>query len=397
MSKNPLAAVAGIALCSGIEITEITEGGIPEWAQVLKEGSYYVVSMGQVVDFTPALLAALAERHRANAQDIPLDYEHAIMRWILDPQNHERPDAEGWFNAVEYRAGDGLYARLSSLGAGAADKVTSRRLKYLSAGILWDAPDLRTGQRGPRLVSVSLTLFPNIYDLKPLAASAFGMGGLEATTKQEKSMKNVIAVLNAVFGLALAEDSDETKVAESIKGLGERIPPALASALGHPEKADAPMTVAQALAFVEAAKSPKIPATLSAIIGTSDVEAAVAAVATLKAAAPDQAALSAITTRIATLEGERRETYLNEQVAAGKIAPAARADFAALLSANESLGRKIIDALPSTGPLTQPLGPSGKSPASLSAATATDDEIAFIAMNSGGDAAKIKERMVNHG
>lgn len=381
----------GAALCSGVEI----DGAIPEWAQVLKEGSYYVVSMGRVVEFSPSLLSALAQRHAANRQDIPVDYEHAILQWILDPKNAKRPDAEGWFSDLDHRPGDGLYARLSALGADAEAKVRDRKLKYLSAGILWDAPDLRTGERGPRLVSISLTLFPNIYDMTPLAASAFGIGGHETTQPQEMSMKKIIAILNAVFGLTLADDADETKVTEAIQSLGERVPPALASALGH--TADKPMGVADALAAVTSLKMPAIPAALSAIIGTTDVDAAVTAVATMKAAAPDQAALSAVQTRLAALESERRDAYLSAAISAGRIKPADRESFAALLSANESLAKGIIDKLPATGPLSPDLAAPGNAPAGLSSVTATDDEIGFIAMNTGGDPAKIKERMVRNG
>lgn len=388
---------SGFALCSGVEVGAIRPG---DWAQVLKEGSYYVVSIGQVVDFSPALLSAFAQRFAANPSDIPTDYEHAIMKWIIDPKTNARPDSEGWWDALEYRPGDGLYARLASLSAEAAAKVSEKKLKYLSVGIIWNAPDLKTGERGPKIASVSLTLYPNIYDMTPIAASALEsgveMGGLEGTPPKETSMKNIIAILNEVFGLALAEDADEASVAEAVKRLAERVPAQLSAALGHAD-ATRPMELSAALSAIEALRADRIPAALSAIIGTADVGAAVKAVATLQAKEPQTASLAAIQKEIAVMKAEKQAAYLDAAVATGKFTPAERPRFAALLSANETLGREIIDGLPSTGIMTVGLGPGGAPPAGLSAVTATDDEIAFIAMNAGGDAAKIKERMVKNG
>jgi len=381
-----------VAMCSGVEIAD---GKIPEWAQVLKEGSYYVVSMNKVVDFSPALLSGLADRFKKDSADLPLDYEHAIMAWIIDPKTNARPDSEGWFDAVEYRPGDGIYAHLKSLAPAAAGRVERRALKYLSAGIVWNAPDLRTGARSPKLMSVSLTLFPNIYDMKPLAASAMGESEDQPRNERQEEMKAIIAILNSVFGLSLADDSDEAKVTTAIKGLAERVPAKLAAALGHAD-AGKPMEMTAALAAIEAGKKDKIPATLSAILGTDNVDAAVKAVATLQNTDTQAACLAAIQTDLAAMKAEKVNSYLDAAIAFGKIVPAQRERYAALMSANEKLGREIIDGLPSTG-LMSVTAAHGAAPVLGVALSATDDEIAFVAQNAGGDAAKLKERMVKNG
>jgi hypothetical protein len=381
----------GFAVCNAVEIEN---GKIPEWAQVLKEGSYYVVSMQQVVDFTPALLSALADRFKRDSADLPLDYEHAIMAWVIDPKTHARPDAEGWFDQVEYRPGDGLYGHLKSVTPEASARIERRNLKYLSAGILWAAPDLRTGARSPKLVSVSLTLFPNIYDMKPLAASATGELEDQPEHERTRKMEKIIAILNSVFGLSLAATTDEAGVVETIKGLAERVPAKLSAALGH---ADAkPMDITAALSAVSALKSERIPATLSAILGTDNVDAAVKAVATMQGKDAQAASLAAIQNDLAAMKAEKVASYLDAAVAIGKIVPAQRDRYAALLAANEKLGREIIDGLPSTG-LMAITGAHGAAPVLGMALSATDDEIAFVAQNAGGDAAKLKERMVKNG
>lgn len=109
-----------------------TDGGVPEWIELIPAGPEIVGRDGRRWRMSdPAKLAAAFAANRA---DLPIDWEHA--QFTAAPTGKEAP-ASGWINQMEARNG-ALWGRVSWTPRGAA-AVTAREYRYISPVFAFDA------------------------------------------------------------------------------------------------------------------------------------------------------------------------------------------------------------------------------------------------------------------
>ena len=240
--------------------------------------------------------ARLVAAANARASDYAIDYEHQTL---LAATNGKPAPAAGWFKALEWRPGDGLYATDVRWTAQAAAHIAANEYRYLSPMFAYAADG-----RVIALAPAALTNNPGLDGLTDLSTAA-----LAALFDQE---------------------------VEPMK--------ALLKALGLPETA----TEAEALAALAALRSEHTAnlAALSAKVDAPD-PARFVAVATLTAL---QGELAATKTELATLKATLADgevgQVVTEALAAGKLTPATEAWARELGKSNLAALKSFVAAAP---------------------------------------------------
>jgi len=131
----------------------------------------------------------------ALAGDVVIDYEHQTLKASA---NGTPAPAAGWFKALEWREGDGLYVTDARWTANAAAMLTAREYRYIS-------PVFHYGQTDGRVLSIhsaAITNTPALDGLTDLAA-ATRQG---ATTMQPEGISaDDHAKLQHIFGADYAQ------------------------------------------------------------------------------------------------------------------------------------------------------------------------------------------------
>lgn len=191
-----------LALCTQIPVLS---DAAPIWLQVTPAG-VFGPSDGRDIPVTHWRIdAASAQRviQRVQARRTPpvVDYEHQTLR---KEENGQPAPAAGWMRELEWREGQGLFARVE-LTTRARQYIAEGEYRYFSPVFLYDplTGEVLDVQMG------ALTNYPAIDGMQALSLRAAACFGLSlGTNKQEESSVNplLIAVCAA---LALAENTTE--------------------------------------------------------------------------------------------------------------------------------------------------------------------------------------------
>jgi len=232
----------------------------------------------------------------ATLTPIVIDYEHQTLR--AEANGREAP-AAGWIHAVEWRSGEGLFARVEWTQPAKA-RIESGEYRYISPVITSDEAGTVTGVHMAALVN-----HPALLGMAPVLAQLSAQA-LFSDRKDLDTMTTPLLPLALVALLGLAREATEADVLAAVSALKTR-------AETPPPKAALPTALATALGLQPGA----------------DEAAALSAVQSLRGA--DGSALALVTTlqtEVAQLRGQVQEAKLLEVVdgaiAAHKFLPVLR-------------------------------------------------------------------------
>lgn len=219
---------------------------------------------------------AIAASLNAIARQTPLlfDYEHQTL--TATEKGHKAP-AAGWSREVEWRDGQGLWAKVRWT-ATAKGHIQAEEYLYISPVITSDADGTVTG-----VLMGSLVNYPALLGMEPVVAA---LSAFSRSTNPEPEMDR--AALIALLGLAA--DATDVQITAAVAKLSGELPGLRAAAA----RALIPTALATALG----------------VAATADEAAALSAVTQLKASSGDNGAAA---TAIAALQGQLAEltTRLN--------------------------------------------------------------------------------------
>jgi phage I-like protein len=344
---------------------EAAEGEVPEWVQIARTGVWHgrpQVGSVERQEITPEMLGAAQawfERHDAGP-GIPVDYHHASL---FTPA--VRAPAAGWVRAMELRAGGTeLWGRVMWTTT-AADEIADRQYRRLSPVLLWNAKDPKTGEPvAMRVHSVALTNTPLMPDLVALNQAALELeagatdgAGDTATAAGGRAMDLLQSIAKALgiqpeeaaARLRLEAGAEDKDVAEALAAAATRVTELEAAA-------ETPRPLSEAVANA------------LGVATDADEEAVLAAVEGLKEAAPDgegtpgelsvvanalglpedasaAKVLLAIQEALAGADLDEAERLVANAVQAGKIAPALREHYVALVRKDPEAGKELLQRM----------------------------------------------------
>jgi len=328
-------------------------GTVPTWIMIARTGTWLGhPARPEVV--TPEMLRSALDyfnRHyAAHGTDLVIDYHHASA---LVPLGAARAPAAGWVQRMELRAdGTELWGRVQWTTE-AASAIASRRYRYLSPVLAFNAPDRVTGEPVPMLVrSVALTNTPFLTELQSLnEAAATDGGGNHAPHTGGESMSLLDSLAGALnmqpeqvasrLGLEGAA-RDDASVAQAVlanaarlkdleAGLApRRLPDDVCNSLGVPPEAD---DTALRAALIRL-KAPR--ATLAAVRRQLGL--------------PEDADDGTLLNAIADLQHSQAESravqLVDGAIAEGRIPPAHRQFYLNEALADLEAARQVINSLP---------------------------------------------------
>lgn len=319
------------SLAALIEITA-TNAAPPTRVRLLPIGQFEPRGHGiklRVESLSHAQEIVQASLSYAGAQDIPFDYDHQLTYGAKDGVGGRAP-ASGWIKSLSAEA-DGIWAQVEWT-QNAAAAIKAKEYKYIS-------PVVGRTKDGKVLLitSVSLTNMPAVDDLFRLAASR------QPPNKKDFDMD--LTALAALLGLVPTATLDEIHTALSAQLVKNKAAQDELSAL-------------------------------RAALGAQDQTTALSAVTALKASSSTDATMVALMSdtqaRLAVLSAERAERFVDDAIGAGKVTPAQRDHYIALMASNETLAKQIIGAAPTVIGQGQLLGAAP--PPTLQAALSADQK-----------------------
>lgn len=295
MQRRAISATLSLAIAAlGIDLAS---GAVPADVRLLPAGEF------RSVDGRPAECAAwlctdedgarLVAEAAARTSPQVIDYEHATLH---AKKTGSKALAAGWFKALEWRPGDGLWAVGVDWTAAAAQEIAGKQMRFISPVFSYDP---KTG-RIQKLFHAALTNDPGLDGLTDLAALAADFFLPAPNHPPEDSMNELLKALLAALGLQ--ESATEAEALAAVDGLKTNVA-ALTAQVAAPDPAK----------FVPVA-------TLTALQGEN---------ATL------QGQLAALT---AEVEGGKLDKIVADGLAAGKLTPATEAWA-------RDLGKKDVAAL----------------------------------------------------
>ncbi|MCC0175276.1 phage protease, partial [Pseudomonas aeruginosa] len=202
MKTKPLLAAIALAACS-FDIQAPTEGNLIT-LQVTPAGQFKPRDNREMKvpawNIDAALAAAVVQRFAAKKTPPVLDYEHQTL-W--KEENGQPAPAAGFFRALEWREGQGLFAQVE-LTARAKQYITDGEYRYFSPVFLFDpvTGDVLDLQMG------ALTNNPAIDGMQALSERAAATFQLTIDPSNEEPLVNPL--LKAVLAaLGLAENTTE--------------------------------------------------------------------------------------------------------------------------------------------------------------------------------------------
>lgn len=264
LAGAPRAAVAACAVdLSGSATAPADVRLLPAGAFRAWDGRPQEVANWLMTDEDGARLVAEAS---ARTSDRVIDYEHATL--LQAKAGGGKAPAAGWFRALEWRPGDGLWALGVQWTALAAKHLADREYRYLSPVFSYDGESGRVQQ----LLHASLTNDPGLDGLTDLAALAAELL-LPPTRNQEQSMNELLKKLLASLGLQ--ETATEAEALSAVAALKTNVA-ALSAQVGSPDPAKyVPIAALSGLQAEHAGVKSQL-ATLTAEISAGKVAALVA-------------------------------------------------------------------------------------------------------------------------
>lgn len=189
----------------------VAGGAVPDAIQLLPEGSFRAED-GRPADAPAWTLDAataqkLIDQIAARSNPLPIDYEHQTVH---SKANGQPAPAAGWFSALEWRPGSGLWATGVRWTERARQMIAAGEYRYISPVFVYDR---KTGQI-TRLLHAALTNDPALDGMAAVAASS----QLPTDIDPETSMD--LKTLVAACALALGDQAlDADKLAPAIAAL----------------------------------------------------------------------------------------------------------------------------------------------------------------------------------
>jgi phage I-like protein len=182
--------------------SELVGGPVPTALRLIPAGTFGASDGRQQGpwELTDADGRRLVAEMAARQSDRYIDYEHATLHAKASGQP---APAAGWFSALEWRPGDGLWAVGVSWTAAAAEHIAAREYRYISPLFSFDAATGRVLQ----LLGASLTNDPGLDGLTDLAALAARYLLPHQPSLQEPRMSETLKKILAALGVA--ETGDE--------------------------------------------------------------------------------------------------------------------------------------------------------------------------------------------
>jgi|GEM_PF-1882290 len=319
-TENAALCAAPLAAAEPIIIGD-TQAKAPEWVMLFPNAPRLRARDGREwqADF-PALCAAFS----AHKAFLPVDYEHGQDH--LAPKGIAAP-AAGWIEALEARP-DGLYARVEWTKAG-RKSVEEKEYRYISPAFTHRAGRMLRLQ-GAALVNRPALELPALAREQPLTEeNAMNLTAIAAALglEQNAGEKDILA--------AIAKNK-ETRSAEA---------KALCRALAVADDSSA----ADLIKAAQAARAEAAEAAAKAKAPETEQTALAAMQRQLEAGKKEMAEMKA------ALREKEVDSFLDSAAAAGKIMPAARAEYKALCADESGFAacRNLVAKLPAA------LSPSG--------------------------------------
>ncbi|CAL4866723.1 hypothetical protein MMA231_00967 [Asticcacaulis sp. MM231] len=296
----PVALSAGSAMAGELVFAE--DGSATQRVRILPMGPFQTRGKGRylVADLAHAQAIVATSAAWSGSQDIPVDYDHQIIAAL--ELKGKRAEASGWINPASLSAeSTGIYAVIEWT-AEAADKIKTKKYRYLSPVI-----DHESNGRVKAILNAALTIYPAIDGLTTLAASA------SLNLNQENPMD--LTALAASLNLPATATLEEIMAAQL----------AQATALSA---AQANLTA------------------LSTALGAADATTALSAATALKATAAGEAAITQLVTGLQStvnaLSAKDNVRSVDDYIAAGNITLAQRDDYVALMATDPDRARRLM-------------------------------------------------------
>lgn len=231
-----------------------------------------------------AIAEKLIARHAGRANPIAIDYEHQTL---FSKENGQPAPAAGWITALEWRDGQGLFAKVEWT-ARARAAIAGKEYRYISPVFAYDPETLAPLELAP----AALVNYPGIDGMQEVALSAIAEK-FDRTFSQENTMKELLAAILAALGIP-----ETTK----------------------PEAAAATVAALKAQAAEADALKAKVAELEPKAAKVTELEASVAA---LKAGAPDPAkfvpieTVKTLQTQVAALTNAHQEREIDDLVEVG--------------------------------------------------------------------------------
>lgn len=146
----------------GMVLQQAKEGAVgadvPAWIQVLPAGQV-LIRDGDPAIMDDEAAAMVMEQYKAASNDMVVDYEHQTLSGNQAP-------AAGWVKELEWRPGDGLYARVAWTEQAAA-YIAKREYRYLSPVFYRRLSDNRVSE----LYNIALTNQPRMLNVAQIVAA----------------------------------------------------------------------------------------------------------------------------------------------------------------------------------------------------------------------------------
>jgi len=234
MKTKRLPLAVALAACSFVLGAPAADNTI--WVQVTPAG-HFLPADGREIKvpswhINQAVATKVIERFHARKNKRVVDYEHQTL---LKEENGQPAPAAGWYQALEWREGEGLFAQVQ-LTARAAQYIANGEYQYFSPVFLYhpttgDVLDVQMG---------ALTNAPAIDGMQELSLRAAASFGCFDDSSEENPVNPLLLALIAALGLAentteeqaVAALSAHTTNLRKLLGLddGETFAPALVAA-----------------------------------------------------------------------------------------------------------------------------------------------------------------------
>lgn len=201
--RLPLVALAACSYSLGAPDADHTI-----WLQVTPAGHFRPAD-GRKIDvpswhINAAVASKVIERFHSTKTKRVVDYEHQTLR---KEENGQPAPAAGWYTDLQWREGEGLFARVQ-LTARAADYIASGEYQYFSPVFLYhpttgDVLDVQMG---------ALTNAPAIDGMQELSLRAAASFGCFDDPSEENPVNPLLLAVCAALGLA-ANTTEEQAVA----------------------------------------------------------------------------------------------------------------------------------------------------------------------------------------
>ncbi|MGK4362853.1 phage protease [Ectopseudomonas chengduensis] len=196
MKTKRLPLAVALAACSFALGAPAADNTI--WVQVTPAG-HFLPADGREIKvpswhINQAVATKVIERFHARKNKRVVDYEHQTL---LKEENGQPAPAAGWYQALEWREGEGLFAQVQ-LTARAAQYIAEGEYQYFSPVFLYhpttgDVLDVQMG---------ALTNAPAIDGMQELSLRAAASFGCFDDSPEENPVNQLLQALIAALGLA---------------------------------------------------------------------------------------------------------------------------------------------------------------------------------------------------